>query len=172
MLHPRISLSAHREHMLSFYRRELAADRLKRFPSVPPERWHWYEVLWRQPWVWYVTLTFEYLATPSQARKRWAGWVREVNGWEWFARAPSPSVRVPWALSTQLQSRRVASYRALAGDVSDSVESSAIRQWECARDGDITIIPYHRSWLEVFIARGDRIEVSDPALSAHARPRD
>jgi hypothetical protein len=170
----RSSMNSHREHMLLFYRRELAAARLKQFPSVPSERWRWYDVLWRQPWVWCVTLTFEYLVTPGQARKRWNEWVREVHGWERFERSYTP-VTIQWALSTQLQSRRVASYRALVSGVlstTGGTERSAIRNWECDRTGKITIIPYGRSLLEGFIAKGDVIEVSDPALAPQATPKD
>jgi hypothetical protein len=139
---------------------------------VPPERWHWYDVLSRQPWVWHVRLTFEYLATPGQAKKRWGQWVRVVEDWERFER--NVQVRAPkvvsWALSTQLQSRRVASYHALVSGVTSPTESWAIRQWECGRDGEITIFPYNHSRLEAFIANGDRIEVSDSRLSPTVEP--
>jgi hypothetical protein len=59
----------------------------------------------------------------------------------------------------------VASYRALVRGVTGPTESWAIRQWGCGRDGEITIFPYNHSRLEVFIANGDRIEVSDSSLS-------
>jgi hypothetical protein len=155
-------MNSHRDHMLAFYRRELAAARLERFPTVPLERWHLYDVLSGKPWAWYVRLTFRHLPTSSVARTRWAQWIRDINWWQFDCHRP---LKVSWALSAELQSRRVVCYRAVLGDVLDKTEWFAIRQWECAANGDITIIPYDRSRLEVFIAKGDRIEFSDPSLS-------
>jgi hypothetical protein len=69
----------------------------------------------------------------------------------------------------------VAGYRALVGGVINTkgkTDTWAIRQWECNRDGEIKIIPYDRSRLDFFIAHGELIEVSDPALSPQATPGD
>jgi len=101
----------------------------------------WAELIEKQEWSWYVTLTFRNNVSIQWAHRRFRRWVHRVNRRRYGARYVRRGQGVPWLRCSEKQRRGAIHFHLLVGDCPDLDLEDARRDWQHLA-GQAYIEPY------------------------------
>ena len=89
----------------------------------------WAELIERQRWDWYATLTFRRNVSTAWGHRRFRRWVHKINQGRYGRRYTRRGQGVPWLRCTEKQKRGAIHYHVLIGDCPDLHVEGASRDW-------------------------------------------